>query len=378
MNWLKNLFGGTRQRDQTDAIFEKLDIFLNSDSAQNAAMPDDLKSLISAVGEADSVPGATGEFGLSVTNPIPVNGPIGEVTYLSALELIDGRSVWAHRLGSRDRVDIFEAVSEDGKNWFVLFLTPYFSRKSKYAPAGFRFRGPRKVIGISATNQFVPEFPMSLPSAITEWTKATLGVPLIARGLREAVQSNLFSRPLLHCAEIKAMQLSTGEIDLADARYILLGSFTHSKLYAPLLAVMKKNIGYETIDLVELSFFCASMMTYCYLHFGPPQPDHEMLDTFHKMIIGDVVTAKLPQSVAVSLYQTRYQEYSALITPVFDPEEDQGHHMVTLLMHVCERTSGETAQGRMIKIATASPVIAALLNDAFQFAQRLARPRPNA
>lgn len=183
MNWLKNLFSGTRQRDQTDAIFEKLDIFLNSDSAQNAAMPDDLKSLVSAVGEADSVPGATGEFGLSFTNPIPVNGPIGEVTYLSALELIDGRSVWAHRLGSRDRVDIFEAVSEDGKNWFVLFLTPYFSRKSKYAPVGFRFREPRKVIGISATNQFVPEFPMSLPSAITEWTKATLGIPLIARGL---------------------------------------------------------------------------------------------------------------------------------------------------------------------------------------------------
>lgn len=377
MAWFKSLRSFTKRPDETDVIFEKLSIFLNSDSAQNAAMPDDLKSIITWVSETDIVPGATGEFGLSFTNPVPVNGPIGEVTYLSALELLDGRSVWAHRLGSRDRVDVFEVVSEDGKNWFILFLTPYFPRKSGYVPSGFRFRSAPRVRGISATNQFVSEFPIALPDAISDWTKSTLSIPLVTAGLREALRLNSFSRPLLHCADIEAFKLNDIKAEVKDARYILLKSFTHSKLFVPMLSVMRKNIGYETIDLAEVSFFCASMMTYCYLHFGPSQPDHVMLDTFHQMTIDDIVTAKMPQTVAVSLYQTRYQEYCALIIPVFDPEEDQLHHMTTLLMHVCERSSHETAQGRMMKIATAGPVIAALLDDAFKFAQRLARPRSN-
>src|SRR5690606_30965701 len=117
-------------------------------------------------GAVDSLADATGEFGRTVTNPIPVNGPVGEVTYLSALTMADGRGIWAHRLGSRDRIDIFEVVSDDGKDWSLLYLTPYHPRKSKLVPRGFQFRETPRVHGIFATNQYVPDFPLSLHEAI--------------------------------------------------------------------------------------------------------------------------------------------------------------------------------------------------------------------
>ena len=373
MGWLNEIFGGGDRRDEADAVLEKLSNFLNSDDAQNAAMPDDSKAILSIGGAVDSLTGATGEFGRSITNPIPVNGPVGEVTYLSSLTTADGRGIWAHRLGSHDRVDIFEVVSDDGKDWFLLYLTPYHPRKSKLVPRSFRFRESPRVHGIFATNQHVPDFPLNLHEAIRDWSKATLGMPLVSPGLRAAIQSASFQRPPEHDAEVGALELPGRTNHAGDFKASLFRGWTQNKLLKPLVSVLQNNIGYDEIDVGEVLMFCSSMMTYCYLRYGPAQPDHVMLDRFHRQIVEDIATVRRPFDASLTLYQARYQEYAALIYPVLDPDQNQRHNTTTLMMHVCERASHATARGKMLKITASSPVIAALLNDTFRFAKRQAR-----
>lgn len=374
MGWLNRMFGGGKRQDKAAAVFEKLSDFLNSDAVQNAAMPDDIKAILSVGGAVDYLAGATGEFGRTATNPIPVNGPVGEVTYLSALTTADGRGVWAHRLGSRDRIDIFEVVSDDGKEWCLLYLAPYHPRKSKLVPKGFRFRDPPRVRGIFATNQHVPDFPLSLHEAIRDWSKATLGIPLVSSGLRSAIQSASFQRPAHHISDLEEIELhgqTSHEGD--DVKSMILHEWTHNKLVKPLLSVLNHTLGYDELDVAEVLIFCASIMTYCYLRYGPSEPDHNMLDAYHRKVVEDIATGSKPFDDSLVLYQSRYQEYAALLKPVLDPDQDQRHHMTTLMMHVCERASHASAQGKMIKITISSQVIAALLDDTFKFARKQAR-----
>lgn len=372
MGWLKRLFGSKGGQDEAAVLFEKLNKFLNSDLIQNEAMPAVLKPILTQGGSVDTISGATGEFGLSVDNPVPVNGPIGEVTYLSALRLEDGRAIWAHRLGAIGRVDVYEIVSEDGQDWFLLYLSPYHPRKSNLTPRDFRFHDVPRVRGIFATNANVPNFPFGLQEAIREWSIATLGMPLRSPGLTSALETTAFERPIRHLAGIQGLPLDGHTPQESEAREILLIAFTHKKLLAPLLAVMRKSIGYEELDVAEVMMFCASAVTYCYLRFGPKSPDFEMLERFHLSVVEDMVTGSLPLSDAVGLYQVRYREYSALILPVLDPEQDQRHHMTTLFMHICERASHTSARGKMINITASSVVIAALLDDTFKFTRKLA------
>ncbi len=63
----------------------------------------------------DKLPNATGKFG-SITNPIPVNGPMGEIKYLGKLRGKTGHAVFFHRIGStitpisEHPIDEFELV----------------------------------------------------------------------------------------------------------------------------------------------------------------------------------------------------------------------------------------------------------------------------
>ena len=67
-----------------------------------------------------------------------MNGPVGELLYLSRLETAGGVAIAFHRLGAIDEIDVFEIASEDGRHWDVLYLSLYFPRKSKHVPSGYR------------------------------------------------------------------------------------------------------------------------------------------------------------------------------------------------------------------------------------------------
>ena len=59
--------------------YELLFQFLSSEAQQTDQYPNSLKLRMLAGSNADQRPDGFGYFGISQTNPIPVNGPIGEI-----------------------------------------------------------------------------------------------------------------------------------------------------------------------------------------------------------------------------------------------------------------------------------------------------------
>ena len=112
-------------------IFERIERFLNDDEEQNAALPESMRKVIEAGLAVDELPGAIGEFGRCVTNPIPVNGAFGELAYLSRLITASGTGFFGHRLGHIDKVDVYEIVSTDGRAWDVIYLSFYHPKKGE-------------------------------------------------------------------------------------------------------------------------------------------------------------------------------------------------------------------------------------------------------
>lgn len=76
-------------------------------------------------------------FGRTLENPIPVNGPYGEHTYLSRLRTLSGLGFFYHRLGSIDTVDEYEILSYDGSVREVLYFDMYHPRRSRQAVKGY-------------------------------------------------------------------------------------------------------------------------------------------------------------------------------------------------------------------------------------------------
>ena len=146
----------------------------------------DITQLVSQAGwklynPCDEIPGATGKFGYDGTNPIPVNGPIGETVYLTRLRAKSGIGFLYHRIGTVRApfldavIDRFELVALDASQWVVLNLCPYFPRRSLKAPDGTslarwkdanatqRFMLKKDSFG---RRKFVDNFPLGLPEAI--------------------------------------------------------------------------------------------------------------------------------------------------------------------------------------------------------------------
>jgi hypothetical protein len=83
------------------AIYEKLDRLMTDEKAQCDGLPEPFRSQVLGGDDCDEIIGAAGEFGRDQRNPIPVNGPLGEIIYLSNNITTDHvsslRLCWEHR-----------------------------------------------------------------------------------------------------------------------------------------------------------------------------------------------------------------------------------------------------------------------------------------
>jgi hypothetical protein len=132
-------FGASKDEKALRAVFEKIRRVLEDEEFQIELLPPPLQSILRTCPGYDRDPRGTGPFGYSETNPIPVNGPIGELAYLSKLETENGERILFHRIGAIDKIDVFEAVTFSGTQWFILFADMYHPRRSRLLPEGFRF-----------------------------------------------------------------------------------------------------------------------------------------------------------------------------------------------------------------------------------------------
>ena len=194
----------TRNQQSVRRIFEETYDLLRSEQVQNLSMPISLQAMLK---ENDFSRAISGGYGFSPYDPVRVNGPIGELIYLSCLRSKGDVGFIGHRLGSFNALDVFEIVSEDLSSWHILYMDMYWRQKDLFAPHGlslFSQSGDSSAVasGLSVTNRFLRDFPRGFWPQLLETTQFFLGIPAVRLSVKEIDQSS-FSRPIHHEREVQ-------------------------------------------------------------------------------------------------------------------------------------------------------------------------------
>ena len=205
MGLFGTLFGSSKRKassglpPEMERIFEKMARMMDDENIQNSMYPLAIKNQIVDGLDVDELPYAIGDFGHSMENPIPVNGSIGELIYLSRLriESVNQRLLF-HRLGSVEGIDIYETVTIDGSIWDILFFSMYHPRKSRKAPFGYSIADLRDQPLLYGTNRRVEGFPYGLQEAVGATTEEIFGIPMSPPQIRQAEETVKFRRPPDH------------------------------------------------------------------------------------------------------------------------------------------------------------------------------------
>lgn len=137
---------------------------------QLADIPEDMRALATAGESCDQLGFSASLFG-ELANPIPVNGPGGEIKYINRLLCPCGKCLIGHRLGTlkligADNVyDVYETVCSEGRHWSVWYFDMYHPRRSRIAPSGYKFAEfhPRfRTYLALTTNRYCEDFPHAM------------------------------------------------------------------------------------------------------------------------------------------------------------------------------------------------------------------------
>jgi hypothetical protein len=195
--------GKAQLSSEAEAVTKKLEHLMADEKAQNDRLPQAIRSQVLGGDSCDAIAGGAGEFGRDPRSPIPVNGPLGEVIYLSNLNTSTAKQIMFHRLGSIKHVDAYETVSFDGAVWDILFFDPYHPRKSRYAPIGYRVAADtEREKFLLGANRYVASFPDQVLDAIALTYGELLGGRVRPPKVGEAIGRMNFKRPNEHVGRL--------------------------------------------------------------------------------------------------------------------------------------------------------------------------------
>lgn len=201
MGFISELFGGNKEHKALREAFEQIRRILEDEQFQLDMIHPAMKEVIETRPAYDRDPNGTGPFGFSETNPIPVNGPIGLLAYLSKLETERGERILFHRIAAVDTIDVFEAVTFSGSEWFILFVDLYHPRRSRLTPDGFRFT--QEVGQFSGFHKYCNDFPYDFVEMKQSQRETGLSMAYIAISkVMEPIQNRAYQRPLAHKAKL--------------------------------------------------------------------------------------------------------------------------------------------------------------------------------
>lgn len=205
MGFLSGLFGGNKQDKALQEALGHIKKILEDEEFQLDLLNPSMKEMIKNCPAYDKDPSGTGPFGFSEKNPIPVNGPIGQLAYLSKLETNKGERILFHRIGAVNTIDVFEAVTFSGSEWYILFTDLYHPRRSRVTPDGFRFTS--EVPQFSGFHKFCENFPYDFVDKKASERESGLSMAYIAISkVSGQIQSRVFNRPLAHKAKLELVK----------------------------------------------------------------------------------------------------------------------------------------------------------------------------
>ena len=233
MNYLASIFGFFRKSHQVSQSEQMKDLEF---------YPAGMHQLFLKGENCDQLMGATGAFGQSMTNPIPVNGWIGTLKYFWRLQTPFNKGLYFHRIGKArsqvsQTIDVYETVSADRKIWDILYFDMFHPRRSNLAPEGYRVRPYDKVIDsvqfAFGTNTRLANFPHDLPEVLDK----NPDMSRFAKVCSKNISMNDFSKPEYHTEKLALLQ--------GDAQFV-------EKLSKPRLSVqetIEKTIRRHQKDL---------------------------------------------------------------------------------------------------------------------------------
>jgi len=205
MGFLSNLFGGNKEDKALREALAPIYRMIDDEKFQVELLDPAIREIIESAPAYDKDPNGTGPFGFTETNPIPVNGPIGQLAYFSKLETQSGQRILFHRLGAMGTVDVFEAVSFDGREWFILFADLYHPRRSRLTPDGFHFT--KQVGQFSGFTNFCKNFPYDFVEKKASMRDSGLSVAYIPISkVSDQIENRVFTRPLAHKAKLELVK----------------------------------------------------------------------------------------------------------------------------------------------------------------------------
>lgn len=201
MGFLSNLFGGNKEQKALQEAFAHIRRILEDEQYQLELVHPAMKEALQACPAYDRAPNGRGPFGFAETNPIPVNGPIGQLAYLSKLVTRTGERLLFHRIGAIDTIDVFEAVTFSGSEWFILFTDLYHPRQSRLAPEGFTFS--TDLAQFSGFHKFCADFPYDFVAMKGTQSESGLSFAYIPiSNITQQLQNRAFNRSLAHKAKV--------------------------------------------------------------------------------------------------------------------------------------------------------------------------------
>lgn len=289
--------------------------------------PPEIKSKILNGLACDQLPNATGDFGTTATNPIPVNGVHGEMKYLNRLRSKNGTGFFFHRLGSfeqkgfENNLDAYEIVSFDGLVWDVLYFEMYHPQRSKLLPKGYSFAEfspvfSKTIIG-SGVHELDATFPKGIPNLLGK-AYGSVGVKIGEKLKTNYLDKHVYNPPkehiykvLLTNSRIGAIQDQVPEQQVERQQKV---EVTFMPTYKPNLK-SKKEEDIKNIDISKIK-----------LEFGTPNhpdKDEKLIDLFsraHKkeinVYVGDVYMDHIkpfcsykPEQKTLDNIKDRYLEY---------------------------------------------------------------------
>jgi hypothetical protein len=300
-----------------EEFYENLFRLLSDEAEQIEQYPEPLKSMMIAGFNGDQNPGAKGPFGTSATNPIPVNGPLGQILYLSSLRQSDQRILF-HRLGSTEDIDIFECVNLEGTDWTLLYLDMYHPRKSRRAPEGYSIAADNVLI--SGVTYEVADFPRSLYGGIVEYSEKRFGISIADPLVRIAIEGKSFTRwpPPLHRPQENesgfvpakrniVQELTSATTDAQHDLYETLMKFNEWEVDG------KSQLPTDEIALTEITFLPIAMAVRLLFDWHPGDPtslaDEVSTNVLTENIDGGSLEMTMPEAtLALERGYTRYQE----------------------------------------------------------------------